>query len=123
MAEPVLTAERVAVPEAAGEYPLANQAGLSMLTNLLVADKAWSACTKPQKALLSELCPPVAEQLLEMRELTAEDMPVLSSEIRTVTRAALERRGLVDGAGRLTGKAVHAWYYAGRLKVNGGGHG
>ena len=120
MTEPVLTVNRVPVTDAMRKHPLATESGLSMMMNLLEGDRVWSACTKPQRALLAELCPPAVAALLVRGELSTEDMPLLPERVTAASRTAMQRRGLVDDAGRLTGCAVHAWFYAGRTKRSGG---
>lgn len=114
--EPVLTATKHPVTPAMGAYPLATMPGLRLLQHLISADVAWSGCTKPQRRLLAELCPSVAEVLLRDGAVHAEQMPPLPAGTRIQMRDALARRGLVDDFGRLTGKAVHAWYYAVEFK-------
>lgn len=116
MTEPVLTVRRVPVTQSMKEHPLATQQGIGMFVHLLEADKVWSSCTKPQRDLLSELVPSVVEVMLAKDSLTVEDMPVLPERVSRSSWAAMQRRGLADDRGRLTGCAVHAWFYAGRLK-------
>lgn len=111
MADPILTADRLPVTRTMAEHPLATRTGIVLLQHLISADVAWRGCTTPQKAMLAELCPPVAEQLLRDGHLLAEQMPSLPADTRQVMRDALHRRGMVDEWGRLTGKAVHAWWY------------
>jgi len=116
MPDPVLSVRRVPVTDDMRSHPLATESGISMMVNLLEAGRVWDSCTKPQRALLSELCPPVVESLLSQGQLSSEDMPELPFKIGQSTRDALRRRGLVDDRDRLTGCAVHAWFYAGQLK-------
>lgn len=97
MADPVLVAERLPVTSEVAAHPLSTRTGIALLGHLISADVAWSGCTKPQQALLAELCPSVAEALLRDGAVVLEQMPLLPAGTRH---------------GRLTGKAVHAWYYA-----------
>ena len=120
MTEQVLTVRRVPVTQSMKTHPLATQSGITMFVHLLEADKVWSGCTRPQRALLAELVPPVVEVLLAKDALSVEDMPMLPERVSRSSWAAMQRRGLADDRGRLTGCAVHAWFYAGRLKVAGG---
>lgn len=113
---PVLTVERRPITPAVAAHPLATRTGIALLGHLISADVAWSGCTKPQRTLLAELCPPVVEELLRGGALVVEQLPMLPAGTRRVMRDALHRRGLVDEHGRLTGKAVHAWYYAVKFK-------
>lgn len=117
MTDAVITVNRMAVTPAMKAHPLATQGGLTMLSHLIEADRVWTSCTKPQRALLAELCPQAVEVLLERGGLAADEMPLLPARVTTVSREALRRRGLLDDADRLTGCAVHAWFYAGRLKA------
>lgn len=89
---------------------------VAMMGHLLVADRIWSGCTKPQRALLAELCAPVAATLIERGYATIGDLPYLPNTVRKSTRDALDRRGLVDAqTGRVRGKAVYAyWWTIGR---------
>lgn len=115
MTEPVLSVERVNVTPAMASHPLATRTGVAMMGHLLVADRVWSGCTKPQRSLLADLCAPVAAALVERGQLAAEDLPVLPDTVRQSTRDALRKRGLTDADGRITGKAVHAyWWTVGR---------
>lgn len=107
--DPVLTV--AAVPRPPRRHALATQSGLSLMVEMLEADRVWSGCTNPQQVLLAELCPPIVEILLRERELRADQMPTVPEGTRQSMRDALARRGLVDDAGRLTGRAVHAWYW------------
>lgn len=118
MPDPVLSVCRVPVTQDMKTHPLATRSGISMLVHLIEAGKVWDGCTKPQRALLAELCRPVVETLLARDSLTAEDMPELPFKTSDRTREALRRRGLIDDRDRLTGCAIHAWFYAGRLKSN-----
>lgn len=119
MTEPILTATKRPVTREVAEHPLATQTGIALMCHLIEADQVWSGCTKPQRALLAQLCPPVAERLLAEGALTAEQMPVLPDGTRQSMRDGLARRGLVDGQGRLTGPAVHAWFYTQRFGKGG----
>lgn len=112
----VLTVNRIPVTETMKTHPLATRSGIAMLSHLIEADQVWSSCTKPQRSLLAELCPPAVAVLLEQGALKLADMPVLPDRVMAATRAAMRRRGLINDDGRLTGCAVHAWFYAGRLK-------
>jgi len=116
MTEPVLTVNRVPVTESMKTHPLATQPGINMFVHLLEADMVWSGCTTPQRALLADLVPPVVDVTMAKDSLSVEDMPVLPERVTAASRAAMRKRGLVDDAGRLTACAVHAWFYAGRLK-------
>lgn len=119
MTDPVLTATKRPVTREVGEHPLATHTGIALMCHLIEADKVWSGCTKPQRALLSELCPLVAERLLAQGAVTADQMPVLPDGTRQSMRDALNRRGLADEQGRLTGRAVHAWFYTQRFGKGG----
>jgi hypothetical protein len=101
------------------EHPLASLTGITALLNMVRADQVWSSCTKPQQALLAELCPPVMANADE-GSIPEEVLPVLPFAVPDRTREALRRRGLIDHRDRLTTRAVHAWFYAGRLKESGG---
>lgn len=111
MTEPILTATKRPVTEAVAKHPLATQTGLNLMMHLIEAATVWSGCTKPQRALLNELCPPVAARLVAEGSLTADDMPMLPERVTVRSFEAMQRRGLVDDRGRLTGRAIHAWYY------------
>lgn len=106
-----MTAKQRKITPALRTHPLATQAGIALLANLIEADRVWTGCTKPQRALLSDVCPPVAERLIRDGKLTTADMPVMWGECGISTLRALQRRGLVDEEGRLTATAIHAWYY------------
>jgi hypothetical protein len=108
---PVLTVERRPVTAELARYPLATRTGIAMLGHLIEGDRVWSGCTKPQRAILDALCRPVIEWLIERGQLDAADLPELPERTTTQTRAALLRRGLVAD-GRITGRAVYAWYWA-----------
>lgn len=114
MTEPVLTVDHVPVTASMRTHPLATLGGINLMAALLDAGKTWSGCTKPQRALLHELCPPVVAALMVRRSLHPEDMPVLPERVSRSSVAALQRRGLADDRGRLTGRAVYVWYHAGR---------
>jgi hypothetical protein len=116
MTEPVLTVNRLPVTQEARKYPLATQSGIAMFVHVVEACQVWSKCTKPQRALLAELVPPVVDVMLAKGFLSMEDMPLLPGRVSRATIAAMQRRGLVDDQFRLTGCAVHAWFYAGRSK-------
>lgn len=118
MTEPALTVERHPTPSHG--HPLTTKTGIELLQHLISASVAWSGCTTPQRVLLSELCPPVAEVLLRDGAVGMEQLPMLPARVRQVSRDALHRRGLVDQFGRLTGKAVHAWFYTVGLEESGG---
>lgn len=120
MTEPALTANIVSVTDAMKTHPLATRSGISMMVNLLEAGQVWSKCTKPQQRLLSELCPPVVDQLMQAGQLMPDQLPELPFKIGESTRNALRLRGLIDDRDRLTGRAVHTWFYAGRTKDGGG---
>jgi hypothetical protein len=109
--EPILTATKHPVTEAVATHPLATQTGLNLMVHLIEADTVWSGCTKPQRVLLNELCPPAAEKLVREGSLTADDMPLLPDRVPVRSFEAMQRRGLVDDRGRLTGRAIHTWYY------------
>lgn len=113
MTEPALTVSRIPAPndpEMAAKYPLAFQAGVIMLSHLIEGDKIWSGCTKPQRAVLNAVCRTVLPTLMERGELHTGDLPHLPESVTTQMRSALTRRGLaVDG--RITGRAVYAWYW------------
>lgn len=112
MTEPILTATTHKRPTgAAARHPLATRTGIDMMANLLEAGRVWRRCTKPQRALLEQLCPPVAERLVTEGSLTTEDMPRLPERVGKRSVEAMQRRGLCDDSGRLTGRAVHTWYY------------
>lgn len=123
MTNPVVSVRRVPVTDEMKSHPLATESGISMFMHLIEAGKVWDRCTKPQRALLAELVPPVVDELLAKDALTVADMPVLPERVTAASRAALRRRGLVDDSGRLTGCAVHTWYWAGRLKEQRAGGG
>ena len=114
--EPVITARRLPVTADVVSHPLATKTGITLLGHLISADIAWSGCTKPQRVVLAELCAPVAEVLLRDGAVGMEHLPCLPAHVRVTTLDALRRRGMVDESGRLTGKAVHAWFYAVRFK-------
>lgn len=102
-------------PETA-RHPLATRTGLSMLNNLITAGIAWSGCTPLQRTLLAEWCEPIVARLREhpreRTEITTDEMPVITAGLQARTVEALRRRRLIDGDGRLTGVAVHAYYWA-----------
>ena len=114
----VLTINRLPVTDK--EHPLATMSGVTLMAHLIESDRVWMSATKPQRALLAELCPPVIEVLVERGALAANELPVLPDRVTVASRVSMQRRGLVDDDGRLTGAAVHAWFYAGRTKFNGG---
>lgn len=109
MSEPVITARVRELSPADTAHPLATQNGVDLLMHIIEADKVWRGCTKPQRVLLGELCPPLVERLVIERKLSADDMPLVAR--RKATLDALRRRGLVDDQGRLTAVAVHTWYW------------
>lgn len=112
MTEPILTAQRRRVTGVvATTRPLANRTVIDRIVDTVVAAQVWSGCTEPQRALLEELCPALAEKLVCEGILKAEDMPPLPERVGRQSVAAMYRRGLCDESGRLTGKAVHTWYY------------
>lgn len=113
MTEQVLTVRRVPVTQSMKEHPLANRQGIEMFGHLVEAAMVWSRCTKPQRALLAELVPPVVEVMLAKNALTVADLPVLPERVSRSSWAAMQRRGLADDRGRLTRRAVHTWFYAG----------
>lgn len=93
-------------------HPLATRSGIATLVEILTADQTWSACTAPQRRLVSELCEPIMPALIERGVLTDDQLPLLPLAIHVGMRAALVRRRLVDDTtDRLTGKAVHAYYW------------
>lgn len=116
MTEPVLSMTRIPVTDVTRTHPLATKSGISLLAHLIEAGQVWSSCTKPQRKLLNELCPPVVDVLVEHGQLLPVDMPGLPFRVTVASRAAMERRGLVDEHGRLTARAVHAWFYTDRYK-------
>lgn len=116
MTDPVLTVDTVPITDSVRSHPLATLTGINMMVDLLTAGKVWSTCTKPQRALLAKLCPPLVAAVMVRRRLFPEDMPVLPERVSRSSVAALQRRGLADDRGRLTGLAVHTWYHAGRLE-------
>lgn len=121
MPDPILTVERRPHPGTDAQHILASRTGLEALGHMLEADRAWTGCTKPQRRLLEQWCRPLLARLLAEGHLTAEDMSVVGAQRRTVE--ALQKRGLVDDKGRLTGRAVHAFYWthaAERAKAHGG---
>lgn len=109
---PVLTATPVSVTPEMKHHPLATRSGIEAIVNMLLADRMWRQCSKPQQALLDELCRPAAAKLLATGELSAADLPVAPATVPKRTRDALRRRLLLDADGRLTATAVHSWYYA-----------
>src|ERR1044072_7901443 len=115
MSEPILTATKRPVNEAVAKHPLATQTGLNLMMHLIEANTVWSGCTNPQRALLNELCPPVAERLVREGSLTADDMPLLPERVTVRSFEALQRRGLVDDRGRLTGRAGGSWVSKGAM--------
>lgn len=114
MSEPVITARRHPVTAAEAKYPLATLSGISRLAQIMDATQVWASCTKPQRVLLDVLCRPTVDALLEQGSLTAEEMPTVPERTTSASRAAMLRRGLIDEQGRLTARAVHAWFYAAR---------
>lgn len=121
MPEPALTITPLPVTSAVAQYPLATQTGIRLLQHRIIADRVWKRCTKVQRALLDVLCRPLLERLVTPGELTVEDMPSLPPTTRSSTRGSLSSAGLVDNHDRLTGQAVHAWYYAVAFKERSGG--
>lgn len=113
--EPVLTVERRPVSPLMAKYPMGTLTGVLMLEALIEGGRIWSGCTNPQKTVLDALCRPVFAQLLEAGSLRAEDLPELPGGTTAQMRAALRRRGLNDN-GRITGRAVYAWYWAVEFK-------
>lgn len=111
MTTPVLTATPISVTEETARHPLATLTGIGILTEMLAADTVWRDCTKPQWALLAEICAPTVEALLAVGQLPKEAMPYLPDDVRAATREALLRRGLILDNGQVTGKAVHAYYW------------
>lgn len=109
MSEAVLTVERRTTPGAAREHILATRHGAELMVHLLESMTVWDRCTGPQRVLLAEVCAPVVERLLEVGQFGREDLPVL--ELPAARMDALRSRGLVDDDGRLTGTAVHAYYW------------
>lgn len=109
MSEPVLVIEHRATSPAMGRHPLATLTGIEMMLHLTAAGKVWRGCTKPQRALLDDVCPVLVARPRAARELLAEELPVLELPARRLE--ALRRRGLVDDANRLTAKAVHTYHW------------
>lgn len=109
MSEPVLVIEYRETSAAMARHPLATLTGIEMMLHLTAAGRVWRGCTKPQRALLDEICPPLAARLLAARELLANELPVLDLPVRQLE--ALRRRGLVDDANRLTAKAVYTYHW------------
>lgn len=99
-----------ALTEHARRHPLASKAGFAMFVELLESDLHWSACTKPQRRLISLLCEPIIPLIVKRKRLVEADLPLLPVSTLPATVAALNRRGMAAN-GRLTGKAVHAYYW------------
>lgn len=97
--------------EAMRRHPLATRTGLALLTELLTADQAWRACTKPQRRLLAAACLPAVTVLADSVSLPAEALPWLPDDVRPAMRDALVRRGMAREDGQITAKAVHACYW------------
>lgn len=109
LTEPVLVVTRRETSPVMAAHPLATKTGVELMMHLLNADTMWRGCTKPQRAWLEEVCPPLVSRLLATGALSTDDMPVVSLPAQRM--AALRRRGLVDDTGRLTGHAVHTYYW------------
>lgn len=111
MTTPAVTVRAVPVGPHIGQHPLATRSGLTLLVELLTADDAWKACTKPQRRVLAAACLPAVTQLADGVSLAAEDLPWLPDTVTPVMRDALVRRGMAGEDGRITAKAVHACYW------------
>lgn len=109
MSEPVLVMEHRDAPPWIAAHPLACLTGIEMMLHLTNAGRVWRGCTKPQRALLDEVCPPLVARLRSARELWADELPVL--DLPAMRLEALRRRGLVDDADRLTARAVHTYHW------------
>jgi hypothetical protein len=109
VSEPVLVMESRKTSPAMARHPLATLTGIEMMIHLTDAGRIWRGCTKPQRALLDEVCPPLVARLRSARELLADELPALDLPARRME--ALRRRGLVDDTGRLTAKAVHTYHW------------
>lgn len=109
MTEPVLTSTRVPVSREMARYPLAHRDGLQALDAMITASRVWRQVTQPQRRVIDTACRPLLPRLRAGTALRAEDMPMLPV-IPSQTAASLRRQCLqVDG--RLTVRAVHAWYW------------
>lgn len=113
MADPVLTVRPVEVTPEIARHPLATQTGLSIFIEVLAAGQVWSDATKPQRALIESLCEPLIPRLLAQGCLTEADQPFVPHNLTPVhMRTAMYRRGLIsERTGRLTARAVHAYYW------------
>lgn len=90
------------------KYPLANIAGVVAFAEMLEADQVWRAMTKRQHALVVDLCATLGATAERVR---IDMMPTLPPDTRSSTRGSMVNAGLVDEFGRLTFKAVHAWFW------------
>lgn len=100
------------------KHPLATLQGLVAFAHMVDAYQVWQRMTKVQRALLCELCPPVFAESVETGVLP-DPLPSLPDSARSSTRGSMVNAGLVDNAGRLTLKAVRAWYW--KIQYGSGG--
>jgi hypothetical protein len=100
------------LPDAARRHPLAHQSGLQLLAQALSVSHLWTACNRRQRDVLVGLRPALAEALRGATEGAGLTLPHLPEAVHPLTRAALQKRGLVNESGRLTaagGLVVHWW--------------
>lgn len=98
--------------EATAKYPLATEQGLHLFGQFLFGLKGWSGCTKNQRQLLLSVADKFNRaKVTAARHKRRVHLPLLPRDAHPRTLLALQRRGFVDGDGRLTdtGALVLQW--------------
>ena len=96
-------------------HPLATRTGINAFMRIIEAQAVWKQATKTQQRLIADLCRPVMPDLLALGVVSDEDLPHVPYNVALTTRRAMYRRGLISEiTGRLTARAVHAYYWAAR---------
>lgn len=93
-------------------HPLATRNGIDAIVRIIEAQQIWRGATKLQRDLLAELCEPVWRAAIAVGALRDDMLPELPKYTKNVTYRSLRRKGLVDGWGRVTPRAVHAYRWA-----------
>lgn len=76
-------------------YPLATKQGVNLLLQAVSAREAWGKLTRTQRGALSPLYEAVRTNLDAAGD--GRVSPVPTGDMHPLTRAALQRRGLVNG--------------------------